>query len=1226
MKTSYSKSPKYRTRAVTQLQNKKSLVEVVVEKNNSLKNVLDPLSIIPVTFEESSKNDVCTYMKKETHKHNVPKDTKVSSNKKQKECEGMEYCMDNVPPDCTEDLNMEDIKHNSTIHVAGTDLMTSHVKHNPTIDITGTDSTDNEEEHNLGIISTNYKHPLFLQEPFHIEFLEADEESVEKLNGEFALSTSLIDFLIKNGTPIWKTEEFLVPTCNIEKLLDYYNKKAASTDSKDQEFVEKKRKNFQFFSSKVFQVVTLTCQKDHYFVVSMTFDANDVDGDFFGNIIIYDSLKRSSRNEEKVVKKVVHNEAALQLLRKYQLFFLNYILYNSKHRKLLDEDSGYILRCISYGQTPQQKNGYDCGLFAFGILLHLIYGIKIKENIFCQKTIDYFRQALYIVLNAPANVIGDNVDPKKFIAADFLASFFDKTFRLNDKPNIFLNYLRKHNVGYISPTKNKGNEENNQDYKVEEIILDTLDPIEPFFDTDFHDHFIESPQPILSLDDLSKKITYYEECADIKLKVSKSDTKIGSRLYTCISHLNCCFRARFGPRRGNKNIVLKAGYNINHEGLERNGVYMDGRKFKQSITKSIGPIIDQVKMVKSSKPVAKDLVKASRSLHGKKPSYGQAHKVINGNEIREKIEAKKNYQFIIPYLEEFQKKNPGTVIDYERNKEKALLKIFICPGIMNNKLKYVRPVISLDAAHLSSVEKGTLYLATIKSGNNEILPIAIAMTADNENYKGWKFFLKNLKLGCGNITLRHKQLKVHPYKLFTYISDRDKGLIPALRETFPENHHTNCLFHIRQNVIKNYGVKCGDIVEKIGNTFSIGEEEVLLEDLRKLNKNAEQYVLKINPETWRCSQWFRNGSLPPRYGVLYSNNSESSNAMFKEARTCSWLIALDKMLHIIQVKIANHREEYNKIGKTGMLPIYKSEYKKLFDKSVTFDVVLIDEERETYKVYHGEGETYNHSKSHIVDIEHEYCTCGKWQDTELMCEHAMAVCREIYDFNVSKLYDEPIPLYYTYQTLGKFYKENINPVIIHLLQSDGETKPPPINNKRQPGRPSNKRRRTRSKTDKTVVCGKCGRKGHNQVSCNFTTKKGSENNLEAKSEESTSQCNINTSLIPATANSTLNYESDINKNYDSKINKKTKIKQSPQTVIGYATIPNIGEPTNDDTNDDTNVFATTFDNYIKPTFATAAAKRYNVDYDSENDKKPKSKKSRKTAYKNVYERSEKSFY
>ena len=76
------------------------------------------------------------------------------------------------------------------------------------------------------------------------------------------------------------------------------------------------------------------------------------------------------------------------------------------------------------------------------------------------------------------------------------------------------------------------------------------------------------------------------------------------------------------------------------------------------------------------------------------------------------------------------------------------------------------------------------------------------MTEDNENYKGWKYFFDNLKSTCGVLTIDHKFEKCNPYKLFTFISDRDKGLIPALKDTFPLNHHSKCLFHIKQNVIK----------------------------------------------------------------------------------------------------------------------------------------------------------------------------------------------------------------------------------------------------------------------------------------------------------------------------------------------------------------------------------------------------------------------------------------
>jgi hypothetical protein len=35
---------------------------------------------------------------------------------------------------------------------------------------------------------------------------------------------------------------------------------------------------------------------------------------------------------------------------------------------------------------------------------------------------------------------------------------------------------------------------------------------------------------------------------------------------------------------------------------------------------------------------------------------------------------------------------------------------------------------------------------------------------------------------------------------------------------------------------------------------------------------------------WRSTQWLRNTKLPPRYGIVSMNISESSNSMYEEAR------------------------------------------------------------------------------------------------------------------------------------------------------------------------------------------------------------------------------------------------------------------------------------------------------------------------------------------------------
>jgi hypothetical protein len=78
---------------------------------------------------------------------------------------------------------------------------------------------------------------------------------------------------------------------------------------------------------------------------------------------------------------------------------------------------------------------------------------------------------------------------------------------------------------------------------------------------------------------------------------------------------------------------------------------------------------------------------------------------------------------IIPYLEALKKSNPSSVIGNTRDDGMRLLDLYVFFGFMNRVLNYVRPVVLLDAAHLRSAHKGTLYVASGLSGNNDVFPI-----------------------------------------------------------------------------------------------------------------------------------------------------------------------------------------------------------------------------------------------------------------------------------------------------------------------------------------------------------------------------------------------------------------------------------------------------------------------------------------------------------------------
>jgi hypothetical protein len=69
--------------------------------------------------------------------------------------------------------------------------------------------------------------------------------------------------------------------------------------------------------------------------------------------------------------------------------------------------------------------------------------------------------------------------------------------------------------------------------------------------------------------------------------------------------------------------------------------------------------------------------------------------------------------------------------------------------------------------------KGTVYIATVKSALDEIFPVAMALSSENENYNGWKHFLEDLKEAVPMLSQPH-YLPCVTYNTFVFVSDREK--------------------------------------------------------------------------------------------------------------------------------------------------------------------------------------------------------------------------------------------------------------------------------------------------------------------------------------------------------------------------------------------------------------------------------------------------------------------
>ena len=104
---------------------------------------------------------------------------------------------------------------------------------------------------------------------------------------------------------------------------------------------------------------------------------------------------------------------------------------------------------------------------------------------------------------------------------------------------------------------------------------------------------------------------------------------------------------------------------------------------------------------------------------GEDLNYNTAYqKVQEVNQVIMMVAAK-SFELLIPFLEEWKDVNPGSTIDWKVNWENSVAHIFVCLHYTECVLQHLCLVISVDAAHLKSGYKGTIYIYSGLTGNEE---------------------------------------------------------------------------------------------------------------------------------------------------------------------------------------------------------------------------------------------------------------------------------------------------------------------------------------------------------------------------------------------------------------------------------------------------------------------------------------------------------------------------
>ena len=124
---------------------------------------------------------------------------------------------------------------------------------------------------------------------------------------------------------------------------------------------------------------------------------------------------------------------------------------------------------------------------------------------------------------------------------------------------------------------------------------------------------------------------------------------------------------------------------------------------------------------------------------------------------------------------------------------------------------------------------------------------------------------------------------------------------------------------------QKFGKECGRHVMAMAKTYSVRFYNQVLDLIRtSKSETAATYVQAITTRgvPWSNSQW-TDSNLPPRFGIVTSNTSESLNSMFNSARDLPWMDAAEKIVDLMLTRICTCRTKYQQHEDFEIVPCAK---------------------------------------------------------------------------------------------------------------------------------------------------------------------------------------------------------------------------------------------------------------------------------------------------------------
>nr|GEV81678.1 hypothetical protein [Tanacetum cinerariifolium] len=192
--------------------------------------------------------------------------------------------------------------------------------------------------------------------------------------------------------------------------------------------------------------------------------------------------------------------------------------------------------------------------------------------------------------------------------------------------------------------------------------------------------------------------------------------------------------------------------------------------------------------------------------------------------------------------EALKKANPNTTVKIDvyraHNPQENVRRykiLYVCLGALKEGFRASgRQLLGLNVAFMKQNYPGQLLTALSVDANNEIYAVAYDIV-ESESKESWTWFLSCLG----------DDFDLEANSNFTFIIDRQKGLLPALKDLFPATKYRYCVRHIHDNINLIYkGSQYKKLLWKCATATTEAHFERAMDEFKGYNRLAHEWLRK----------------------------------------------------------------------------------------------------------------------------------------------------------------------------------------------------------------------------------------------------------------------------------------------------------------------------------------------------------------------------------------------